>query len=63
MQLCCIWITVDRYGKRFIDFVIGDISTKTAKNFEKGIKDHQMKTIASDYWKAYKAIISKDKHV
>ncbi|MCD8412089.1 IS1 family transposase [Tenacibaculum finnmarkense] len=62
-KYCWIWIAVDRYGKRFLHFVIGDRSTKTAKKFWEGIKDNQMKTIASDYWKPYKAIIPKDKHV
>ena len=60
---CWIWIAVDRHGKRFIHFVIGDSSTKTVKKFWEGIKDHKMKTIASDYWKPYQAIIPKDKHV
>ena|SRR5690554_3891126 len=29
---CWIWIAVDRYGERFINFVIGDRSKKTARN-------------------------------
>ncbi|MBE7649209.1 IS1 family transposase [Tenacibaculum finnmarkense] len=62
-KYCWIWIAVDRYGKRFLHFVTGDRSTKTAKKFWEGIKDNQMKTIASDYWKPYRAIIIKDKHV
>lgn len=60
---CWIWITVDRLGKRFINFVIGDRSTKTAKKFWETIKHIEMKTIASDYWKPYEAIITKDKHI
>ncbi|MCD8418359.1 IS1 family transposase [Tenacibaculum finnmarkense] len=62
-KYCWIWIAVDRYGKRFLHFVTRDRSTKTAKKFWEGIKDNQMKTIASDYWKPYRAIIIKDKHV
>ncbi|MBE7635061.1 IS1 family transposase [Tenacibaculum finnmarkense genomovar ulcerans] len=62
-KYCWIWIAVDRYGKRLLHFVTGDRSTKTAKKFWEGIKDNQMKTIASDYWKPYRAIIIKDKHV
>jgi IS1 family transposase len=48
---CWIWIAVDRYEKRFINFVIGDRSNKTAEEFLEAIKQHEMEYIASDYWK------------
>jgi insertion element IS1 protein InsB len=32
---CWIWIAIDRYGKRFINFAIGDRSNETAKAFGK----------------------------
>jgi IS1 family transposase len=60
---CWIWIAVDRYGKRFLNFVIGDRSNKTAKKFWKTINHHEMKYIASDYWKPYESIIPKESKI
>jgi insertion element IS1 protein InsB len=60
---CWIWIAVDRYGKRFVNFVIGDRSKETAEKFWETIKQHEMEYIASDYWKAYESIIPKEKHI
>lgn len=68
---CRIWITsgegfaiaVDRYVKRFINFVIGDRSNKTAKQLWKEIEHCKMNTIASDYRKAYEEIVPKEKHI
>ncbi|OAV70664.1 hypothetical protein Barb4_01198 [Bacteroidales bacterium Barb4] len=48
-----IWTAVDRHGKRFLDFVIGDRSGKTAEKFWNKIKHHNMNRIASDYRKLY----------
>nr|WP_185711605.1 IS1 family transposase [Tannerella forsythia] len=62
-KFCWIWIAVDRYGKRFINFFIGDRSNETAKEFWETIKHHQMDSIASDYWKPYESIIPKEKHI
>ncbi|MDR1181140.1 MAG: hypothetical protein LBL13_04095, partial [Bacteroidales bacterium] len=58
-----IWIAVDRYGKRFVNFVIGDRSNETAEKFWQAIKHHQMGNVASDYWKAYESIIPKKVHI
>jgi insertion element IS1 protein InsB len=46
---CWIWIAVNRYGKRFIDFLIGHRGNETAKEFWEKIKGHEMDYIASDY--------------
>jgi insertion element IS1 protein InsB len=62
-NFCWIWIAVDGYGKRFIDFAVGDRSSQTAKKFWNEIKHHEMGIIASDYWKPYESIIPKEKHV
>jgi transposase-like protein len=40
---CWIWIAVDRYGKRFINFVIGNRGNETAEEFWEKIKGHEMK--------------------
>ncbi len=34
-----IWIAVDRYAKKFVNFTIGDRSAKTGKELWKGIKN------------------------
>jgi insertion element IS1 protein InsB len=60
---CWIWIAVDRYGKRFINFVIGQRSNTTAEKFWDSIKMHEMQPIASDYWKPYESIIPSEKHI
>lgn len=58
-KLLLIWIAVDRYEKRFINFFIGDRSNETAKEFWKTIKHHQMDSIASDYGKPYEVFFRK----
>ena len=60
---CWIWIAVDRYGKRFINFVIGNRGNQTAEEFWDLIKHHDMAKVASDYWKPYESIIPKEKHI
>ncbi|KAA6316492.1 hypothetical protein EZS27_033205 [termite gut metagenome] len=60
---CWIWIATRRYGKRFLNFVIGDRSNETAKEFWQRINQHEMNHIASDYWKSYESIIPKEKHL
>ena len=58
---CWIWIAVDRYGKRFIDFVIGKRGNETAEEFWEKIKGHEMDYIASDDWKPYESTLPKEK--
>ncbi|OAV74697.1 hypothetical protein Barb7_01759 [Bacteroidales bacterium Barb7] len=47
--------------QRFLDFVVGDRSNQTAEKFWNKIKHHNMNRIASNYWKPYESIISKEK--
>lgn len=58
-----IWIAVDQYGKRIINFFVGDRSNKAAKEFWETMKQHQMGRVTSDFWKAYESIIPKEKHI
>lgn len=58
-----IWIAVDRYGKRFINFFVGDRSNEAAKEFWETLKQHQMGRVTSDFWKACESIIPKEKHI
>ncbi|MDR1197457.1 MAG: hypothetical protein LBK94_00375 [Prevotellaceae bacterium] len=56
-------MAVDSYGKRFINFVIGDRGSQAAEKFRETIRRHEMEYMASDYWKAYESIIPKEKHI
>ena len=60
---CWIWIAVDRIGKKFINFVVGDSSTESAVVLWEKIKHHEITRIASDYWKSYKSIVPVEKQV
>jgi IS1 family transposase len=57
------WIAVDRYGQKFLNFVIGERSNETAKEFRQTIKHPEMKYIGSNYRKPYESIIPKEKHL
>ncbi|NAW49991.1 hypothetical protein GNY06_00800 [Elizabethkingia argentiflava] len=39
---CWIWIAVDRFGIRFINFVIGDRSHQTVEEFWETINNNKM---------------------
>ncbi|MFT4204379.1 MAG: IS1 family transposase [Chitinophagaceae bacterium] len=62
-KYCWIWIAVDRLGKRFISFVVGDRGNKTAERLWDEIKHHEMTNIATDYWKPYEHIVPTEKHI
>ena len=59
---CWIWIAVDRYGKRFIEFVLGDRSRKTGKKRWKKVKNKWIGKVMTYYWEAYQTVLPKDKH-
>jgi len=48
-----IWIAVNRYEKKFIDFIVGDRSAQTGKKLWNEIKDRLDGKIATDYWQPY----------
>ncbi|KFI37101.1 insertion element iS1 4 protein insB [Peptococcaceae bacterium SCADC1_2_3] len=58
-----MWIAVDRYGKRFINCVLGDRGTATGKQLWDAIKDTEIGKIATDHWKPYENFIPKELHV
>ena len=58
-----IWIAVDRHGKRFVNFVIGDCSTKTGKELWQKIQSLCKGKVATDYYQPYKKIIPKSQHI
>ncbi|MDR1881691.1 MAG: IS1 family transposase [Prevotella sp.] len=62
-KYCWIWIAVDRLGKRFINFVIGDRSSKTGKKLWEKIKEFKMSKIATDHWSPYDNFVPEENHV
>ncbi|OAV65032.1 hypothetical protein Barb6_03014 [Bacteroidales bacterium Barb6] len=55
---CWIWIAVDRPGKRFIRFIVGDRSTETGKKLREKINGFERNATATDYRKSYDNIYS-----
>ena len=60
---CWVWIAVDRFGKRHIDFLCGDRSTKTGRKLWEKIKNMKINGFCSDYWKSYCEFIPDHKHM
>ena len=60
---CWIWIAVDRYGKRFVHFVIGDRSSQTCGRLWDVLKAKKLGRIMTDAWKAYQNIVPQEKHI
>ncbi|MFT4202523.1 MAG: IS1 family transposase [Chitinophagaceae bacterium] len=60
---CWIWIAVDRLGKRFINFVVGDRSSTTGIELWNRIKEKDIGMVATDYWKAYNQFVPDEIHV
>jgi insertion element IS1 protein InsB len=60
---CWVWIAVDRLGKRFISFVLGDRSTQTGLQLWNKIKGLESEYYYSDYWASYAEFIPREKHL
>lgn len=60
---CWVWIAVDRFGKRYIDFICGKRSTKTFKELWDRLKENNINGFCSDYWKSYSELIPPEKHI
>ncbi len=58
-----IWIAVDRYGKAFINFVIGDRSAQTGQVLWDEIEDQLDGKVATDYWQPYEHFIPAEDHI
>ena len=58
-----IWIAVDRDGKKFINFIVGDRSVQTGKKLWERIEDQLKGIVVTDYWQPYEHFIPSDKHV
>ena len=62
-KYCWIWIAVDRYGKKFINCVLGDRGTATGKRLWESIKNKKIGQVATDYWKPYENFVPEDIHI
>jgi len=61
---CWIWISVDRIGRRFFDFVLGSRGAETGVIlFAKVFINNQSALYMTDYWKAYSEFIPSGLHV
>ena len=58
-----IWIAVDRYEKKCINFIIGDRSAQTGQKLWNEIEDQLDGKIATDYWQPYEHFIPEKDHV
>lgn len=52
-----MWIAVDRYGHRFIDFVLGKRDYSTGRLLWESLKEKTIGRVMSDYWKVYPQLI------
>ena len=58
-----VWIAVDRLGKKFVDFQIGDRSQVTGKSLWQRIKNSVTGIVATDHWAAYESFVPEEIHV
>jgi|GEM_PF-1931163 len=58
-----IWIAVNRYEKKFINFIVGDGSAQTGQKLWNEIEDQIDGKIATDYWQPYEHFIPEKDHV
>ncbi|MDY6974162.1 MAG: IS1 family transposase [Thermodesulfobacteriota bacterium] len=59
---CWIWIAVDRYGKRFVNCVLGR-DTATGKQLWDPLKDKEIQQVITDLWKPYEHFVPRDRHI
>jgi len=58
-----IWIIVDRYGKRFVEFVLGKRDKATCKKLLEKVKDKAISWCMTDFGKAYEGVLPTHKHI
>ena len=57
-----LWIAVDRYGKRFINFVLGKRNRAGCKKLWSSIIRKNPAQVMTDYWSAYIGVVPQEKH-
>jgi insertion element IS1 protein InsB len=60
---CWIWIAVDRYGKRFVNCVLGTRDTATGKQLWDALQDKEIEQVMTDFWKPYEHFVPNDIHI
>src|SRR5215218_10208538 len=58
---CWVWTAVDRYGHRFIDFVLGNRGYSTGSQLWESLKEKTIGWVMTDFWKVYPQMIPPDK--
>ncbi|MBW1840163.1 MAG: IS1 family transposase, partial [Deltaproteobacteria bacterium] len=58
-----IWIAVDRYGKKFVNCVLGNRDTATGKQLWDVIQDKKIEQVMTDFWKPYEHFVPRDIHI
>ncbi len=56
-------MAVDRLGKKFIDFEIGNRGVKTGKKLWQRVRKISPKAVMTDFWKPYRKFIPRKLHV
>lgn len=60
---CWTWIAIDRNSKQILGFVCGKRDTNTFKRLYQQLNTHNIQLFCSDYWKSYREVIPKPKHI
>lgn len=55
---CWLWFAVDREQRKYLDFVVGSRGTITGQELWNKVKDKATGKVMTDYWKAYKEMIT-----
>ncbi|QHT65330.1 IS1 family transposase [Rhodocytophaga rosea] len=56
-KYCWLRVAVDRYEKRFIDFILGSRGYATGQLLWQNLEAKTIRWMMSDYWKVYPQII------
>ena len=54
---------MDRDGKRYVQFVLGDRSEETGKKLWEEVRDCSMGKVMTDYWKPYENFVPPAQHI
>ena len=60
---CWIWIAVDRYGKRFVNCVLGNRNTATGRQLWDALEDKEIHQVMTDFWKPYEHFVPSEIHI
>ncbi|MEB3245258.1 MAG: IS1 family transposase [Vampirovibrionales bacterium] len=58
-----LWLAVERFSKQVVDFELGCRGIRTLNRLWQRVSLLEAKTLSSDHWQAYKAVLPADRHV